>query len=197
MAESREVSANHARLFEMARDIEPIFLESVDTESGVATITSNGIKFTEVKLKGVGNISVKLDLGASDVISGLKAIQREARGATKALKELESAQADTTVIDTSEGSIVHTIATHFGWSPQDVIQKSPEDIAFLYRVAVKGVVISGATTEALSEELEKREGVTSYYVGPHGDHAIIKFYNEEGEVSCVEVDGATIIVNKD
>ncbi len=58
-------------------------------------------------------------------------------------------------------------------------------------------VLSTASTKQLSEELAKREGVSTYYVGPHGDHATIRFYNDKGEVSNIDVDGAWIIVNKD
>ena len=38
----------------------------------------------------VGNLTVKLDVDASDAIRALKALQREARKATQALRELES-----------------------------------------------------------------------------------------------------------
>jgi hypothetical protein len=38
----------------------------------------------------VGNLTVKLDVDASDAITALKAIQREARKATQALRELEA-----------------------------------------------------------------------------------------------------------
>jgi hypothetical protein len=38
----------------------------------------------------VGNLTVKLDVDASDAIRALKALQREARKATQALRELEA-----------------------------------------------------------------------------------------------------------
>jgi hypothetical protein len=42
----------------------------------------------------VGNLTVKLDVDASDAITALKAIQREARKATQALRELEAKTAE-------------------------------------------------------------------------------------------------------
>ncbi|MEC0709197.1 hypothetical protein P8881_16800 [Bacillus haynesii] len=44
----------------------------------------------ESKRESIGNI--KIDLDVSDAITGLKAVQREAKAATKALAELESSQ---------------------------------------------------------------------------------------------------------
>ncbi len=40
--------------------------------------------------KNIGNLSVKLDIDVSEALTGLKALQREAKEATKALRELES-----------------------------------------------------------------------------------------------------------
>lgn len=40
----------------------------------------------------VGSLYVKVDIDVSEALTGLKAIQREAREATKALRELENAQ---------------------------------------------------------------------------------------------------------
>lgn len=40
--------------------------------------------------KTVGEISVKVDVDCSEALVGLKAIQREAREAAKALKELDA-----------------------------------------------------------------------------------------------------------
>lgn len=40
------------------------------------------------KVDNTGNISVRVDLDASNAITGLKAVQREARESTKALREL-------------------------------------------------------------------------------------------------------------
>jgi phage-related minor tail protein len=54
----------------------------------------------DFKQSRVGELTVKLDVDASDAIRALKAIQREARKATQALRELEAdvAKAKTTNI---------------------------------------------------------------------------------------------------
>lgn len=57
--------------------------------------------------------------------------------------------------------------------------------------------LSEVSTKELSEELAKREGVTGYYVGPHGEHAVIKFYDEHGIIRSIDVNGARILVNID
>ncbi|MCY7451785.1 hypothetical protein MCZ47_16210 [Bacillus altitudinis] len=43
------------------------------------------------KRESVGNLNVKVDVDVSDAIKGLKAVQRAAKDATKALAELEAA----------------------------------------------------------------------------------------------------------
>lgn len=48
--------------------------------------------------KSRGELSIKVNVDVSEAITGLKAIQREARDAAKALRELEEAQR-TTVAD--------------------------------------------------------------------------------------------------
>jgi hypothetical protein len=47
----------------------------------------------------VGNLTVKLDVDASDAIRALKALQREARKATQALRELEAEVAKAKIAD--------------------------------------------------------------------------------------------------
>jgi hypothetical protein len=44
--------------------------------------------------KPIGDLTVKVDIDASDAITALKAIQREARSAVKALRELEAKTAE-------------------------------------------------------------------------------------------------------
>ncbi len=192
----------YQKLSGLIREGTPIYLEEVDYDGeDVITIGFNGMEFAHTKPKSVvkkaDSLTVKVDVDVSEALTGLKALQREAKEATKALKELESAQADTSDIDTSEGSFVHTIAKHFGWSPQDVIRRTPDQIAFLYRVAVKSVVLSGASTKELSEELTKREGVTTYNVAPHGDIANLYLADAESGGYVIIEGPATILVNKD
>lgn len=45
----------------------------------------------ENKRESVGNLNVRVDVDVSEAIKGLKAVQRAAKDATKALAELESA----------------------------------------------------------------------------------------------------------
>ncbi|MFP3840341.1 hypothetical protein U5N22_08795 [Bacillus safensis] len=45
----------------------------------------------ENKRESVGNLNVKVDVDVAEAIKGLKAVQRAAKDATKALAELESA----------------------------------------------------------------------------------------------------------
>lgn len=44
------------------------------------------------KSREVGNLNVKVEIDVSEALTGLKALQREAREATKALRELEAAK---------------------------------------------------------------------------------------------------------
>ncbi|MFW0909627.1 hypothetical protein [Bacillus altitudinis] len=45
----------------------------------------------ENKRESVGNLNVRVDVDVSEAIKGLKAVQRAAKDATKALAELEAA----------------------------------------------------------------------------------------------------------
>jgi len=44
------------------------------------------------KSREVGKLNVKVEVDVSEALTGLKALQREAREATKALRELEAVQ---------------------------------------------------------------------------------------------------------
>jgi DNA polymerase III sliding clamp (beta) subunit (PCNA family) len=52
---------------------------------------SIGINDEGIKAEGT-NLTVKINVDIADALTGLKAIQREAKEATKALRELENAQ---------------------------------------------------------------------------------------------------------
>lgn len=53
--------------------------------------------------KTVGDISVRVDVDVSDALTGLKAVQREARNAAKAVRELESVKVtDVSLVPTSQ-----------------------------------------------------------------------------------------------
>ncbi|MDQ0270743.1 hypothetical protein [Cytobacillus purgationiresistens] len=53
---------------------------------------TDGIEVVAEKTKDIGELTYKLSLDVSEALTGLKAVQREAREATKALRELEAAQ---------------------------------------------------------------------------------------------------------
>lgn len=50
----------------------------------------NEVRQSESNGKPVGDISLKIDVDVSEALTGLKAVQREAKEATKALRELEA-----------------------------------------------------------------------------------------------------------
>ncbi len=53
----------------------------------------------DVSYSNVGDLTLTLDIDVSEALTGLKAIQREARKATKALRELEEVQRNTVADD--------------------------------------------------------------------------------------------------
>lgn len=88
----------------------------------------------EEQRKPFGELTVKLDVDASDAIRALKALQREARKATQALRELESYYE-------SEGKRFYT-----KWKQQG------EEV-----FDVQTIVISDIPTSILKRELAQRE----------------------------------------
>lgn len=52
-----------------------------------------------LKRKKAGELTVKIDVDVSEALTGLKAIQREARDAVKALRELEAELATKSITD--------------------------------------------------------------------------------------------------
>lgn len=53
---------------------------------------SREVKELQSKAKSMGNITAKLTIDVSDVLTGLKALQRESRKATRSLRGLERQQ---------------------------------------------------------------------------------------------------------
>ncbi|KKB71869.1 hypothetical protein [Bacillus sp. TH008] len=69
---------------------------------GQAHITDNATIYIDgspknAQIDGANGISVKIDVDVSEAITGLKAIQREAKAATKALAELREEQVEISV----------------------------------------------------------------------------------------------------
>lgn len=52
------------------------------------------------KSREVGKLHVKVEVDVSEALTGLKALQREAREATKALRELEAVQRNVDALQT-------------------------------------------------------------------------------------------------
>lgn len=71
-------------------------------------------------------LSVKVDVDVSEALTGLKALQREAKKATQALRDLE------TQLDTSEGSVLYYISTFTNIPIEQLVTKSHAEIAFLF-----------------------------------------------------------------
>ncbi|SET42109.1 hypothetical protein SAMN05216389_1117 [Oceanobacillus limi] len=94
----------------------------------------------------VGNISIKVDVDCSDALTGLKAIQREAKKATQTLRELEAER------DRQDEEFGKLFDAH-----QNLAQQHDD-------LTVKP--LSNATTEELTEELAKREGVRKAEIKP-------------------------------
>jgi hypothetical protein len=55
------------------------------------------------------HLSIKVDVDISDALTGLKALQREAREATKALRELENAREISTTIELDGKTIARIV----------------------------------------------------------------------------------------
>lgn len=80
-------------------------------------------------LRKASELTVEVNVDVSEALTGLKALQREAKKATQALKELETAQKE---IDTREGSFLHFLSIHFGIPVSELQTKNPSEIAFLF-----------------------------------------------------------------
>lgn len=128
------------------------------------------------KAKEFGAISMKVSVDVSEALTGLKAVQREARKASQVLRELET-------MYESEGKRYYT-----RWN-----QAEDGDECF----NIHEVCLSDIPTKYLHRELIKREGVEEYVIDAHGGNARIIYDNgKEGGQFTVE-GPARIVVNKD
>lgn len=107
--QSREVQHIAEELFEAAREAPMTLIQSVDKIGDEIFVEILGRRF---KYVGSGepernpDIKLNVDIFASEVIKGLKAVQREAKEATRALRELESAQQSTMKAEVDKGEII-------------------------------------------------------------------------------------------
>ncbi len=74
-------------------------------------------------------LTVKVDVDVSEALTGLKALQREAKKATQALKELDEAKNG---YDTKEGSVIYHISKELGVPPSDLVKLEPAEISYLF-----------------------------------------------------------------
>lgn len=93
-----------------------------------------------------GDITLKIDVDVSEALTGLKALQREAKEATKALRELEKAQ--------EVPEHVKKYSEHYSW------KSTGENGLKSY--------FSDVPTKTLAEELAKRNGVESVDIEAKG-----------------------------
>lgn len=125
------------------------------------------------KLSG---LSVKVDVDVSEALTGLKALQREAKKATQVLRELET-------MYESEGKSYYT-----KWN-----QTADGEVCF----NVYEVCLSDIPTEYLQLELSSREGVASYRLGLEDEYATLKVENGNNNEPIIIKGPATVTVNID
>lgn len=170
------------------------------------------------KSREVGSLEVKVraSVDVSDAISGLKALQREAKKASQALRELENAG---TVYEVEakrlkeEGSreelvsLIRELETKVRELESQVGNYDDPEHVKKYN-AKGGDWVSSSTNKyrawftdvptcELTNELVRRKGVSEYCVDAHGGSADISFNNGvTGEGFTIE-GPARIIINRD
>lgn len=116
----------------------------------------------EVDTNKDGGITVKIDVDVSEALIGLKAVTREAREATKAVKELESLNGNTKLnIDSGDFSIGTESGFLFRIPPHETIEINTKDAAYTEHK----YDMSAVPTAQLVEELASRDGVESLKFG--------------------------------
>lgn len=118
-------------------------------------------------------VTIKADVDVSGALTGLKAVQREAKAAVKALRELEL------VVSVDD-------------------KVAPDYVEFTNAQGSIGEYdLSDVPTAELSRALAKREGVEEYIVAPHGDIANLYLADRESGGYVIIEGPARILVNKD
>ena len=128
--------------------------------------------------KPIGDNNVKINVDVSEAITGLKAVQREAKEATKALRGLEGAESKTPEVV----------------RPAMVFDKGPGKVV---EVSAPIYDLTKVPTKQLHEELAKREGVTEHIVKFPKGNAIIDITNEDSGEYIPMGGPARIIVIKE
>jgi len=132
---------------------------------------------TDKLSRGLSAMQLKVDVDVSEALTGLKALQREAKKATQDLRELETAFTD--MADNKRYFV--------RW------KQSEDDEC----TDICEVCLSDIPTKYLQRELAKREGVTTYEIAPHGANAKLTIDNvNTGQTVTIE-GPAIVTVNKD
>lgn len=138
----------------------------------------------------MADLNAKLNIDVSEAITGLKAVQREAREATKALRELEAARE-------GEGQVVKIHAGESVLPPDHVKKYAEGTTGWTSNGGLQAWFLSQVPTHQIADELSKREGVEEYVIDAHGGTAKIAIDNgNEGAQFSVE-GPARIVVNRD
>lgn len=148
------------------------------SESGTITSrdTNKGIVAESVNPGGIvsmssDGLSVKLNVDVSDALTGLKAVQREAKMATRAVAELGETG---TVVPTEEFDKLFTAYQSLAHERDDELLTRKQEIAGLGKVRSQDakLPLKAFKTADLVEELKRREGVQSHWVPPYVNYNI-------------------------
>lgn len=132
-----------------------------------------GVDYAE-EGKDFSALTVKIDVDVSEAITGLKAVQREAKKAAQAIRELETYYGE-------DGKNFYVKWRQQGEDCTDIREVCMTDIPTCY----------------LQRELEKREGVTTYKLGSYGTYANMRMVSADGGDSVLIEGPAIITVNID
>ncbi|MFS0562605.1 BC1881 family protein [Terribacillus sp. 179-K 1B1 HS] len=125
-----------------------------------------------------GQVTMKIGLDVSEALTGLKAVERQAKAAKRAVAELEDGSYAVTRRWDGEGG-----------KDTDYVYNYPLNIP---------KQLSDYSTKELADELAKREGIEEFEVKPHEGYATIAFSNGLDVSNMLRVDGpARIVVNRD
>ncbi|WP_053070360.1 BC1881 family protein [Alkalihalobacillus pseudalcaliphilus] len=169
--------------------------------------SNRGVSDEVTKSRSIGEITAKVSVDCSEAISGLKAVQREARKATQELRELESTKSEGIVETLRE---YHRIQGYDGnWNHDDYMRGMYN--AFEMLVAqVDGRVpefketphtsdfhLYQVPTADLVAELARREGVKEIAIQPHQPFEISRVEPPFGKVTDEESGSARVLVVTD
>jgi hypothetical protein len=147
----------------------------------------------------IGQLHVKVNVDVSEALTGLKALQREAKRATQALRELDEAQKETYAKRLADANEMLAVQGCEGnWNVDDYMHGMYNGMEYvLALIEDREPAFRKAPTKFIHEELVRREGVKEYVVDAHGGTAKI-FIDNGNEGDNIIVDGpAKIVVNKD